>query len=190
LPPFGPGAGACSIVLSLDVHSVCGEVVMSWNLAGRDFFVNSPNALNWTGLATPVGAVVGTQVGTAEGSGVNVGVILEVGVGFGVLEPVGDGVNDGVVGGPLAIVMAWSEKPTPGVEVVPLLLPPPQLSRIAPNTNNTTGATTSHLSHRDNIKPRAMPDGIAPCQVDTRLTRKIYKSISSSRSVQRPEVWE
>jgi hypothetical protein len=33
-----------------------------------------------------------------------------------------------------------------------LLLLPPQLSIIAPKTNNTTGATTSHLSHRENIK--------------------------------------
>jgi hypothetical protein len=35
--------------------------------------------------------------------------------------------------------------------------PPPllllvQLSTIAPSTNNKTGATTSHLSHRENIK--------------------------------------
>jgi len=28
-----------------------------------------------------------------------------------------------------------------------------QLSMIAPKTNNRTGATTSHLSHRVNIKP-------------------------------------
>jgi hypothetical protein len=49
--------------------------------------------------------------------------------------------------------MESSEKPGPGVAVdVP---PPPlplQLSIIAPKTNNTTGATTSHLSHRENIK--------------------------------------
>jgi len=135
---------------------------MSVNLI-LDFFVDVPIALNWTGLGVPSGAVVATQVVVAGGRGVNVGVILGVLVAVGegvfvfvvdeVLVGVAEGVNEGVAGGPSAIVMAWSEKPGPGVAEVPLLLPPPQLSRIAPKTNNTTGATTSHLSHRDNIKP-------------------------------------
>ena len=104
--------------------------------------MNVPNALNWTGL----GAALGTQVVVAAGRGVNVGVVLGVGVGGKVA----------VAGGPCAIVMALSVKPGPEVAVGAPLLPPPQLRRIAPNTNNTTGVTTSHLSHRDNIKQRAM----------------------------------
>jgi hypothetical protein len=59
-------------------------------------------------------------------------------------------------------------------KVVVLLLPP-QLSMIAPKTNNTTGATTSHLSHRDNIKLRAMTDGGAHCQVDAQFGDKIFR---------------
>jgi len=66
-------------------------------------------------------------------------------------DPTGVGVNVGVAGGPFAIVMEVSAKPGPGGGVAPPP-PPPQLSIIAPKTNNTTGATTSHLSHRENIK--------------------------------------
>jgi hypothetical protein len=87
----------------------------------------------------------------AAGRGVNVGVIF--GVLVGVVEGAGVGVNVGVGGAPFAIVMDWSVNPGDGVAEVLPPPPPPQLSRIAPNTNNTTGATTSHLSHRDNIKP-------------------------------------
>ncbi len=84
----------------------------------------------------------------AAGRGVKVGVI------FGDLVGVADGAGvAGVGGGPFEIVMESSPKPGPGLVVVPLLLPPPQLRRIAPKTNKTTGVITSHLSHRDNIKP-------------------------------------
>jgi hypothetical protein len=78
---------------------------------------------------------------------------LVVGFGFlGVLVGVADGVKVGVGGGPSAITSALSEKPGTGVEIVPVLLLPVQLSINAPKTNNKTGAITSHLSHRDNIK--------------------------------------
>ena len=63
------------------------------------------------------------------------------------------GVNVGEGGPPVEITIASSEKP--GVLVNVALPPPPlppQLRRIDPSTNNTTGVTTSHLSHRDNIK--------------------------------------
>ena len=104
--------------------------------------------------------------------------LVRVGVCFGVFEfegdavgvPVAVGVKLGVDGGPFLSVMACSEKPGALVAVgVPLLLPPPQLRRIAPKTNNTTGVTTSHLSHRDNIKPTPMTDAAERCQVDARF---------------------
>src|ERR1019366_348846 len=114
---------------------------MSWYWV-LDFFVNVPITLNAT--VPPVGTAFGPELDkvvlVAAGRGVNVGVTVGLGV---LLEG----------GGPSAIVMESSEKPGPGVAVdVP---PPPlplQLSIIAPKTNNTTGATTSHLSHRENIK--------------------------------------
>ena len=144
------------MVLSDEVHSVPGEVVISpnwvWDLLLLTFLVNVPIALNPTVL--PVGTPVGPPtilVLVAAGRGVTVGVIVFVGLG--VLVPVATGVKVGEGGAPVEIVIASSAKPGLGVDVVPLLLLPPQLSRIAPNTNNTTGATTSNLSHRDNIKP-------------------------------------
>jgi hypothetical protein len=77
--------------------------------------------------------------------GVNVGLGVALGVLVGVDEKVA------VAGGP-----SWIDReirPKPGVVVAvgdppPL---PPQLS-IPPKASNTTGATTSNLSHRDNIK--------------------------------------
>jgi len=104
-----------------------------------------PIALNAT--VPPVGTLVGTVVLVAAGRGVNVGVF----VGAGVTLLVEVGKNVGVGAGPLERVIVSSAKPGPEVVVV-LPPPPPQLSMIAPKTNNTTGATTSHLSHRDNIK--------------------------------------
>ena len=104
-----------------------------------------PIALNAT--VAPVGTALDTFVLVAAGRGVNVGVALGVFVGD------AEEVKVGVAGGPFAIVMEVSEKPGLGVAVDVPLLPPPQLSRIAPKTNNPTGVTTSHLSHLDNIKP-------------------------------------
>ena len=94
---------------------------------------------------------------TAVGRGVNKGVGDFVGVGRGVFlagvnEAVGVAVRVAVGdgGGPFEIVRAWSLKPGPVVVVVEVEeLPPVQLRKIAPKTNNTTGETTSHLSHRD-----------------------------------------
>jgi hypothetical protein len=61
----------------------------------------------------------------------------------------------GVGGGPFSIVKARIENPVVGDAVAVELPPPPeQLKKLAAKTNNTTGATTSHLSHRDiNIEP-------------------------------------
>jgi hypothetical protein len=92
----------------------------------------------------------------AVGRGVNTGVDVFVGVGRGVFfagvcvavgVAVRVAVGDG--GGPSEIVRAWSLKPGPEVVVEVEELPPVQLRKIAPKTNNTTGETTSHLSHRD-----------------------------------------
>jgi len=107
--------------------------------------MNVPIALNAT--VPPVGTLVGTVVLVAAGRGVNVGVF----VGAGVLLEVEVGKNVGVGAGPFEIVMDSSAKLGPD-EVGALPLLPPQLSMVAPNTNNTTGTITSHLSHRDNIK--------------------------------------
>ena len=171
-------------MLSVDVHKVNCPKVISTNLVLFClFFTKVPIALNAT--VPPVGTLPGAiVVGRAVGRGVNVGVILGVGVfvGFGVFLGVPDveavavavavGVNVAVGGGPSAITMDSSEKPGAGVMTgPPPLLPPVQLSRIAPKTNNTTGATTSHLSHRDNIKPTAMTDAGARCQVRARFRR-------------------
>ena len=110
----------------------------------------SPITLNAT--VPPVGTAFGPELDTlvlvAAGRGVNVGVGVARG---GCCWRSGVGVNVGEAGGPFAIVMDSSAKPGPGVGEVPPP-PPPQLSIIAPKTNNTTGATTSHLSHRENIK--------------------------------------
>ena len=134
----------------MEVQNVSGPAVMSWYWV-LDFLVNVPITLNAT--VPPVGTAFGPELDkvvlVAAGRGVNVGVT----VGLGVLLEVEVAENVGEGGGPSAIVMESSEKPGPGVAVdVP---PPPlplQLSIIAPKTNNTTGATTSHLSHRENIK--------------------------------------
>jgi hypothetical protein len=78
-------------------------------------------------------------VGIAIGTGVAVGVTLAAGLGVGV----GDG------GGPLATVIDSRAKPGDGDGTAP---EPPllvQLSSNAPKTNNTTGETTSHLSHHE-----------------------------------------
>jgi hypothetical protein len=112
-------------------------------------FVNVPTASNET--IPPVGTPSGpelTMVPVEAGRGVKVGVIL------GDLVGVADGAGvAGVGGGPFEIVMASSAKSGPELVVVPLLPPLVQLRRIAPKTNKTTGVITSHLSHRDNIKP-------------------------------------
>jgi hypothetical protein len=130
-------------------QTVDADIVMSWNCILVILFTNVPIALNWTGLGTPVGAVVATQVVVAAGRGVTVGVT----VGLGVLLAVEVGKNVGVGAGPSAIVMESRAKPGLGVGVAEVPLPPPQLlSTIAPNNNKPTGATTSHLSHRENIK--------------------------------------
>ncbi len=134
------------------------------------FFVKVPMALNAT--VPPVGTLPGAMVVLVDaGRGVNVGVgTLGVAVGFGVGGVAVDvGVKLGVAGGPFAIVIASSENPGDLVAVGPPLLLPPQLRRIAPKTNNTTGVTTSHLSHRDNIKPTPMTDAAERCQVDARF---------------------
>ncbi|HYL59609.1 MAG TPA: hypothetical protein VEU51_12110 [Candidatus Acidoferrales bacterium] len=81
-----------------------------------------------------------TVVGIADGTGVAVGVILTVGLA-------GVGVGDG--GGPLATVIDVRAKPGEGdgdAPDPPLLV---QLSVSAASTNNTTGETTSHLSHHE-----------------------------------------
>jgi hypothetical protein len=135
---------------------VNGPAVISLNLV-LVFFVKVPMALNAT--VPPVGTLPGAMVVlVAAGRGVSVGVIVFVKVGFGVRlgvpvpVNVAVGVKVGEGGAPVEIVIACSEKPGALVGVGPPLLPPPQLRRIAPKTKNTTGVTTSHLSHRDNIK--------------------------------------
>ena len=72
-----------------------------------------------------------------------------LGVGLGVLT--GVVVNVAVAGGPCWIDSAIRPKPGVVAGVGDPLLLPPQLS-IPPKASNTTGATTSNLSHRDNIK--------------------------------------
>ena len=78
-----------------------------------------------------------------------VGVSVALGVGLGDLVGVAE--NVAVAGGPFWIVSAIRPKPGVVVGVADPLLLPPQLS-IPPKASNTTGATTSNLSHRDNIK--------------------------------------
>ena len=135
--------------------------------------MNVPIALN--AIVPPVGTLPGSIVVlVAAGRGVNVGVgTFGVLVGVGVfcpLDVVAVGVNVGEGGAPVEIVMASSAKPGDLVgRGPPPLLPPLQLRRIAPKTNNTTGVTTSHLSHRDNIKPTPMTDAAERCQVDARF---------------------
>jgi len=118
-----------------------------WTLAP---LVNVPITLNAT--VPPVGTALGPELDKVvlvdAGRGVRVADF--VGVGDFLLVEVGVNVGEG--GAPSAIVMASSAKPGPAVGVGAPLPPPLQLSRIAPKTNNTTGPTTSHLSHRENIK--------------------------------------
>ena len=128
-----------------------GPAVMS-SYSALNPLMNVPITLNAT--VPPVGTAFGAELDNvvlvAAGRGVNVGVTV-IGVLVGDFVPAGVAVKVGVAGGPFAIVMIVSAKPGPGVGVAPPP-PPPQLSIIAPKTNNTTGATTSHLSHRENIK--------------------------------------
>ena len=148
MPPFGPDAGAKNTLLSVEVQSVDDPDVMSLNWVFEPF-VNLPTASNETipPVGTPVGPP-GTLVLVAAGRGVKVGVIL------GDLVGVADGAGvAGVGGGPLESVIASRAKSGPELVVVPPLLPLVQLCRIAPKTNKIPGAITSHLSHRDNIKP-------------------------------------
>ncbi len=123
-----------------------GSVVMSMNwIFFPAVLENVPIALNWTTVGVANGAVVGTQVGLADARGVNVGVAVT-------FVFVGEGVAVADGGGPFASTIIWSAAPGAGVAVGALLPLPPQPSQIAPKTNNPTGAITSHLSHRDNIK--------------------------------------
>ena len=60
----------------------------------------------------------------------------------------------GVGAGPFWIAINLSEKPLVAAGVDDELPPPEQLRKLAAKTKNTTGANTSHLSHRDiNIEP-------------------------------------
>src|SRR6202050_3444964 len=150
MPPMAPAGGDSSTGLSVEVQSVPAPNVISTNVVLVCFsLVNVPIALNAIvpPVGTPSGPVLTMLVGLADGGGVGEG------------------------GAPVEITMDWSEKPGLGVGVGALLLLPEQLSRIAPKTNNKTGATTSHLSHRDHIKPSAMTDGGERCQVDCRFAR-------------------
>ena len=110
-----------------------------------------------TGLG--VTFVVDVAVGVAVSVRVAVGVALKLPLGLAVRVGVGLTVNVGpIVGvgaGPFWIVKARIENPEVGDAVAVELPPPPeQLKKLAAKTNNTTGATTSHLSHRDiNIEP-------------------------------------
>jgi hypothetical protein len=151
-PPRLPDGGASSTVLSVEVQSVAAPNVISTNSVLKGFlFVNVPIALN--AIVPPVGTASGPvltmSVGLADGRGVSVGVTVGVIVCLGVGVAEGMGVGEG--GAPVEITMDSRAKPGLGVGDAALLPLPEQLSRIAPNTNNKTGATTSHLSHRDNI---------------------------------------
>jgi hypothetical protein len=134
----------------VDLQKVDGAVVKSTNSVFLFlFFVNVPIKLNWTGFVV-------TDVLVAAGRGVNVGVgVFFLGVRVGVALGSGVGTNVGDGGGPSEMVKDSSEKPAVGVGVAAdEPLPPEQLRKIAPKTNNTTGEITSHLSHRDiNIEP-------------------------------------
>jgi hypothetical protein len=137
--------------------------------------VNVPIAINET--VPPVGTLPGSIVVlVAAALGVKVavlvGVRLGVFVGFEVLDDVAVAVAEAVGEGGISITIALIAKPGVALAVaVPLLLPPPQLNRIAPKTNNRTGVTTSHLSHRDNMKSSPMTDARERCQGDARFGR-------------------
>jgi hypothetical protein len=166
VPPCAAVCGPWNTLLSVEVHSVAAPVVMSRSLVCF-FFMNVPIALNETGepVATGLGPLLRMVVLVADGRGVNVGVIVLC-LGVGVNVAVGEG------GAPVEITIALSAKPGVALAVaVPLLLPPPQLNRIAPKTNNRTGVTTSHLSHRDNMKSSPMTDARERCQGDARFRR-------------------
>ena len=109
-----------------------------------------------TGLGVTVGVTVGVVcVRVAVGVGVRVRLPLGLAVGVFVGLIVNVGPIVGVGAGPFWIVKARIENPEVGDAVAVELPPPPeQLKKLAAKTNNTTGATTSHLSHRDiNIEP-------------------------------------
>jgi len=140
-----------------------------------------PIALNGTAppVGTPSGPMLTMFVLVAAAPGVNVGVA----VALGVLPDVGLGVGvaDAVGEGGTSIVRA--ARPKPGVLVavgLAVLLPPVQLNRIAPKTNPKTGVTTSHLSHRNNMKSSPMTDADARCQGDVYFLCLRTPAIASS----------
>jgi hypothetical protein len=162
IPPCAAVGGPWKTLGSLEDHIVAAPVVMSTSLVCI-FFMNVPIALNET--VPPVGTLPGAMlVLVADARGVNVGVmVLCLGGGVGVA--VGEG------GAPVEITIALIAKPGVALAVAVPLLPPLQLSRIAPKTNNRTGVTTSHLSHRDNMKSSPMTDARERCQGDARFGR-------------------
>jgi hypothetical protein len=163
VPPCAAVGGDWSTLLSNEAHIVAAPVVISTSLVCF-FFMNVPIALNETvpPVGTALGPLLTMLVLVADARGVNVGVMVLF-LGVGVNVAVGEG------GAPVEITIALIAKPGVGLAVaVPLLLPP-QLSRIAPKTNNRTGVTTSHLSHRDNMKSSPMTDAIARCQGDAQI---------------------
>src|SRR5260370_10463446 len=131
IPPCAAVGGDWNTLLSVEVQSVAAPVVMSTSLVCF-FSVNVPIALNETippvatGLGTPLLSMV---VLVADARGVNVGVTVLC-LGVGVTVAVGEG------GAPVEITIAMIAKPGGAVVVEVLLLPPLQLSRIAPKTNN------------------------------------------------------
>ena len=142
--------------------------------------------MNETGppVGTASGPLLTMLVLVAAALGVNVAVMVGLGVfvGFGVIDEVAVAVAEAVGDGGTSIWIAASAKPGVALAVaVPLLLPPLQLSRIAPKTNNRTGVTTSHLSHRDNMKSSPMTDAGARCQGSGRLGRAYAAAISRKK---------
>ena len=146
---------------------MAGAVVTSLNLV-FPLNLNVPSELK-RGVAAPLGTFV-DATGLGVTVGVTVGVVcvrVAVGVGVALRLPLGVAVGVfvglivkvgpivGVGGGPFWSVNARIENPEVGDAVAVELPPPPeQLKKLAAKTNTTTGATTSHLSHRDiNIEP-------------------------------------
>ena len=165
MPPSAPDGGDCNTVLSVEDHIVAIPVVISTSLLW-DFFLNVPIATN--GTVPPVGTLPGAMVVLVAAA---LGVKVAVTVRFGVLldEGLAVGVADIVGEGGTSIEIATSAKPGVGLAVALPLLPPLQLNRIAPKTKNTTGATTSHLSHRNNMKASPMTEASVQCQVAARF---------------------
>ena len=174
IPPCAAVGGDWNTLLSVEVQSVAAPVVISTSMVCF-FFLKVPIAVNATvpPVGTAPGPVLTILVLVAAALGVKVGVMVGLGVfvGFGVIDEVAVAVAEAVGEGGISIWIATSAKPGVGLGVaVPLLLPP-QLSRIAPKTNNRTGVTTSHLSHRDNMKSSPMTDARERCQGDARFGR-------------------